>query len=260
MAEHVQGVPEKPAVVVAVPSPVRVRVGIMALAGTAVGAVGLAGRKVLPVWRGVGNDRRAVPGQGEVLRVNQPEFHGGEDGEQGEDFLQGGFWVVRGGLAAQDVVHDGSRGAGLAGILDELPVGTDDLVRLFAVLAVLPGGEEAVAGVAFPRGEPEAVHEVVIRAERGKPAGGFEAAKNRQGNVVRKDFANPRGEAGPGLCLVEKQDEEDERAKDLRLVFGGPSPGGIMVGEVVLDKVEVKAHQLLSLLAVKVEVVTRVVS
>lgn len=76
MAEHVQGVPEKPAIVVAVPSPVRFWVGIMALVGVSERAVGIAGRKVASILRGVRGDRRAVTGQGEVFGVNQPGPHG----------------------------------------------------------------------------------------------------------------------------------------------------------------------------------------
>lgn len=92
-----------------------------------------------------------------------------------------------------------------------------------AVLPIFPGGKEAGAGVALPLGQPEAVHEVVIRPERRKLVGGLEATKDRQGNVIRENLPHPRGEAGLGLGSVKKQDEEDERAENLCLVYGRPS-------------------------------------
>lgn len=111
-------------------------------------------------------------------------------------------------------------------------------------------------GVALPRSQPEAVHEVVIRSERQKPIGGVEATKDSQRNVIRENLSHLRNEDG----FVKKQDEEDERAENLCLVYVRPSFGGIIPGDVVPDGVEVEAQWFLSFLIVNVKVVTGVVT
>ena len=87
-AEHVKGMPEVPCFVIAVPAPFSIGVGIMAGTAGAVRAGTAAGRK-MPAERGrMGNHSGAVPGEGKVLRANQPKAGRRQYGKDGKDYLE----------------------------------------------------------------------------------------------------------------------------------------------------------------------------
>ena len=130
------GMPEVPCFVIAVPAPFSIGVGIMAGTAGAVRAGTAAGRK-MPAERGrMGNYSGAVPGEGKVLRVNQPKAGRRQYGKDGKDYLECGFWIASGRLTVQDIIYDvpgGNRAGALR--LRQFSIGANQFFGFFAVSA-----------------------------------------------------------------------------------------------------------------------------
>lgn len=97
---------------------------------------------------------------------------------------------------------------------------------------VLPAGPLVGFGLS-----PEPVHEVKIRAQRGKGIRG--AADERGEEAVRPELFNPGGKAVEAL-----QGHEDKGTDDLHLVFSWPSERGIESGKVTHYRVQVQQAEL----------------
>ena len=144
----------------------------------------------MPTVRGgMGNHSGAVPGEGKVLRVNQPKADRRQYGKYGKDFLECGFWIVSGRLSVQDIICDIPAG-NRAGVLRflQFSIGANQFFWFFAVSACR---KKRRAGIQVPRAHPEAVHEIIIRAEGRQFIQRGAANKNSQGNGVGKDFTYP---------------------------------------------------------------------
>lgn len=220
-AEHIESVTEIPVFVVTVPSPFCIRSGIMAATGVPVGAGKSAGGKMLAVRGGMRDQCSAIAGEGKVLRINEAEADGREDVEEEKDPLESCFGIIRGRHAVHDTGNDvfcGDRG-GVIG-LNQFAVRAD---HLFGFLPVFASREEGGTGISIPWPEPEAVHKVIVGAKWRKFFQGRAPNEKGKGNRVWKNLCNPRGKACPGLRPVEEQDEKNEGAQDLGLVFGGPA-------------------------------------
>ena len=94
--EHIKCMSEIPALVVAVPAPARVRVGIVAPTAIAESAGGWAGGKVPPIRGCMGGDCSAIAGDSEAFGVDQSKLHGGEQCKEEEELLEGSFRIVTG--------------------------------------------------------------------------------------------------------------------------------------------------------------------
>lgn len=196
----------------------------------------------MPAIRGgMRNNRCAVTGQSKVFYIDQTEAGGREHGKQGKEHLQGCFGIVRSRESGHDVRYDIPAGNSTA--IFQLAVTAERFVRLFTVPAFW---EEGVSGITISRGQPEAVHEIIIGAKRRKFFRAGTANKDGKGNGIRKDVPYPCREAGLSRCLVKKQDEEDKGAQDLRLVFCRTSPGRIKGQDIFQNGIQIKIEKFLA--------------
>lgn len=188
-AEHIEGVSEIPVLVVTVPSPFRVRVGIMASAIVSVGTGKIAGGKMPAVRGGMRDQCSAVPGEGKGSRINEAKAYGREDGEDEKEPLKSFLGIIRGGSAVHNIGDDVISGdwGGVLGF-NQLAVRSDHLFRLLTIFA---SGEEGGTGIPIPRPHPEAVHKVIVGAERRKFFQGRASNEDGKGNRVRKNLGNP---------------------------------------------------------------------
>ncbi len=180
---------EVPVFLVAVPSPSGIGVGIMTAAVVPVWAGMCTGGKVFPIRRRMGDHGRTITGNGKASRTEQAKAQGREYGKDRKDFLQGRFGVWGGGLPFHDRVNNilSSDGRGVFGF-DEFAIGTD---HLFWFLPVFADGEQGGAGINIPRCEPEAVHKIIVRAERRQVIGGRAAGEDGKGNGIGEDIIDP---------------------------------------------------------------------
>lgn len=188
-AEHIQRMPEIPCVVVTVPSPFGIRVGVVAGTAVAVRAGGAAGREVPAEGGGMGNYSGAITGYGKVSRINQAELHGREDCKEGKDLLQGCFRIVRGRFAIVNIVHNVPGGdSAWVFRFHKFAISTDFLFRF---LPVFSGREQRGSGIGIPGGQPETVHKVIVRAKRWQFFGGSTANEDGQGNGFGEYIPDP---------------------------------------------------------------------
>ena len=102
----------------------------------------------MPTVRGgMGNHSGAVPGEGKVLRVNQPKADRRQYGKYGKDFLECGFWIVSGRLSVQDIIYDA------LAVTVQGPCGSASFpsapISFFGFLPFLPAGRSAVREYRF---------------------------------------------------------------------------------------------------------------
>lgn len=115
------------------------------------------------------------------------------------------------------------------------------LVRLFGIPGsrkeLLPG-IEAVVGI-----EPEAVHEVKVRAKR---RNGVWCTANKSGKdtVIKKPFC-PEGKGRWSEAHGKHKEEKDKRTQELRLVFSRPAGMGIKGKEKIHGLIGIKEPELL---------------
>ncbi len=238
--EHIKGMPEIPAFIVAVPAPSRVRVGIVAPAAIAERAGAQAGSRVVPIRGDMGRDCSTIAGDSEACGVNQPTLHGREDGKEEKELLEGSFRIITGRRAVHNPFYDISCGEGRIIVLNKFAVGPDDLVRFPGIPA---GRKEAGTGIDIPGSQPEAVHEIVIGAKGRQLVGGSTADQNSKGYGAGKGFPYPCSEAGPGGSAVKEQDKKDEGTQDLRLIFSGTPGSGIKAGDEIRDGIKVESQE-----------------
>lgn len=94
-AEHVKRMPEIKDLFVAVPAPVRVRVGEMAFAGTMTDAAFCTFADLMPIRGGVGMDTGAVAGNGNAVCGDKPVFKGRDEGGTPKNLLKPFFIMER---------------------------------------------------------------------------------------------------------------------------------------------------------------------
>ena len=97
---------------------------------------------------------------------------------------------------------------------------------------VLPAGFLGIYGL-----WPEPVHEVEIRAQRGK--GIRSTANEHREQAVCGKFLNPGSQAGDT-----KHNHEDKGTDDLDLIFSRPSSFGIENGKICHNRIEIQETQL----------------
>lgn len=188
-AEHIKCMAEVPVLVVRVPPPFCIRIGIMAWAAVAEGAGRPAGGKMPSERGGMGDQSSAIAGECKGSRINKPHPNGREDSEEEKDPLESRLWVWGSRTSIHDITDDvigGNRG-GVLGFY-QLAVRTNDFFRL---LSIFGGRKERGTGVEIPGPQPETVHKVIVRAKWRKFIQGRAADEECQGNRVRKDFGNP---------------------------------------------------------------------
>ncbi len=94
-AEHVEGVPKIKGIEVAVPAPVRIRVGEMAFTGTVGNAMFRTFADLVPVRGGMGMDTGAVAGKGDAVLWDKPVPQGREERGKAEELLEPFFIMER---------------------------------------------------------------------------------------------------------------------------------------------------------------------
>ncbi len=206
----------------------------MAFTGTARDALFRTAADPMPIRGSVGMDAGAVAGKRDAVLGDKPVLKGGEEGSKAEDLLEpflimeGEFRVVQG--VSRQLIRDAGMLIGkllpFAGLFGRLSI------FIFRE-KVLPAGPLGGFGL-----RPEPVHEVKIRAQRGKGIRG--TADERGEEAVRCEFYNPGGKAGEAL-----QGHEDKGTDDLHLVFGGPSDRGIESGKISHYRIQVQQAELI---------------
>lgn len=188
-AEHIERMSEIPSLLVTIPPPFGIRIGVMTGTAAAVRACRAAGGKVLAEGRGMGNHGGTITRQGEVGSVDQTELYGWEDCKDGKDLLQRLLRVLRGGLPVHDIAYDipGGNGTRVFRFM-QFPIGTDYLFRLLPVFA---GGKQGCSGINVPRSQPETIHKVIVRTEGREFFGGGTANEDGQGNGLGKHIPDP---------------------------------------------------------------------
>ena len=205
----------------------------MAFTGTAWDALLGAAADLMPIRGSVGMDAGAVAGKCDAVLWDKPVLKGGEEGSKAEDLLEpflimeGEFRVVQG--VSRQLIRDAGMLIGklfpFAGLFGRLSI------FIFGK-KVLPAGPLGGFGL-----RPEPVHEVKIRAQRGKGIRG--RADERGEEAVRSEYFHPGGKAGEAL-----QGHEDKGTDDLHLVFSGPSDRGIESGKVSHYRIQVQQADL----------------
>ncbi len=205
----------------------------MAFTGTAWDALLGAAADLMPIRGSVGMDAGAVAGKCDAVLWDKPVLKGGEEGGKAEDLLEpflimeGEFRVVQG--VSRQLIRDAGMLIGklfpFAGLFGRLSI------FIFGK-KVLPAGPLGGFGL-----RPEPVHEVKIRAQRGKGIRG--RADERGEEAVRSEYFHPGGKAGEAL-----QGHEDKGTDDLHLVFSGPSDRGIESGKVSHYRIQVQQADL----------------
>lgn len=163
-AEHAEGMSKIKDFLITVPAPVGVRIGEMAFTGTARDPLFRAVTDLTPIRGGVGMDAGAVAGKRDAVLRDKPVLKEGQDGGEAEDLLEP-FFIMEGELRmVQGVSSHLIRDAGML-IGKFLPFS-----GLFGGLSIfIPGKKVIPAGPLRAFGlRPEPVHEVKIRAQRGK--------------------------------------------------------------------------------------------
>ncbi len=189
VAEHIQCMPEIPGIVVAVPTPFSIGVGVVPGTFAAVRAGAAAGREMPAERGGMGNHGCAIAGQGKVRGINQAEPDGREDCKDRENLLQCLFRVIRGGFPIHDISNDipGGKCIWVFRLL-QFSIGAD---YLFGFLAVFAGGKQEGSGIGIPRSQPETVHKVIIGSEGRKFLDGSTANEEGEGNGIGKHIPDP---------------------------------------------------------------------
>lgn len=151
-------------------------------------AVPAAGVKMPAVRGGMGNHSGAVTGEGKVCASISPRRTDGSTAR-----MEKIFWSAACGLSAAgfpsrisfaislQVTVQGSCGSSS---FPSAPIS-------FLFCSVSACRKKRRAGIQVPRAHPEAVHEIIIRAEGRQFIQRGAANKNSQGNGVGKDFTYP---------------------------------------------------------------------
>ena len=184
-AEHIKGMAEIKNFLVAVPSPVSIRVREMAPAGAVCHSVFQTVTDFMSVRGGMGMDTGAVAGKGEAVRGEKPVFQGGDEGGKTEELLEPLF-IMEGKLPmGQGVSGNGFRDAGM--FIRKLL----SFTGFFGRLSVLVGREKILpAGFLGRLGLwPEPIHEVKIGPKWRQGSG---SAANKNGKkAVRPELFGP---------------------------------------------------------------------
>ena len=206
----------------------------MAFTGTARDALFRTAADPMPIRGSVGMDAGAVAGKRDAVLGDKPVLKGGEEGSRAEDLLEpflimeGEFRVVQG--ISRQLIRDAGMLIGklfpFAGLFGRLSI-------FIFWEKVLPAGPPGGFGL-----RPEPVHEVKIRARRGK---GIRGTADEHGEeAVRCEFYNPGGKAGEA-----QQGHEDKGTDNLHLVFGRPSDRGIESRKVSHYRIQVQQAELI---------------
>lgn len=231
-AEHVKGMAKIKDFLVAVPSPVGIRVREMAHAGAVCYPVIQTVTDLMPVRGGMGMDTGAVTGEGETVFWDKPILEGREDCSKPEELLEPVLIMEGKPLMGQGVSGDGIGDAGMS--IRELLSFTWFFGWLFVPVCrekILPAGFLGSLGLC-----PEPVHEVKIRPKWGQGTGS--AANEDSKEAVSLEFSDPGGKA----CNAEHH-HKDKGTQDLGLVFGRASQVWIEPGKVCHDGIQVQQFQ-----------------
>lgn len=231
-AEEIEGMTKIKGTLIAVPAPVGIGVGEMALtraAGdTAVGAVA----DFTAIRGSMGMDAGAVAGKGEPIRRNETVAKGRKQSGKAEDVLKT-FFKMEGEIFPGESVS--GQGVGNAGMgIGKLLTFARGLGRLCVLVL-----REEVRSAGFLRGfglSPEPIDQVKVRAKGRKGIGGTANEQGKQG-IGLKPF-DPEGKAG-----AMEQSHKDKGAKDLRLVLSGSAGVGIEGRKIVHDGIEIEQAQ-----------------
>ena len=228
-AEHIKGMSEIKDFLVAVPSPVRIRVREMAAAGAVRGSVFQTAAGLMSVRGGMGMDTGAVTGKGQAVFWDEPILEGRKDCSKPEELLEPVLIMEGELLMGQGVSSDGFGNAGML-IRKLLP-----LARFFGRLFVPVSREKVLpAGpLQIPWLCPEPVHEVKIRPKGRQGTGSAADEDGKQ--AVGPELSDPGGKARKA-----EHHHKDKGTQDLGLVPGWASQVGIEPGKVSHDGIQVQ--------------------
>lgn len=231
--EHIKRMPKIEGLLVAVPSPVGIRIGEMAFTGTMEDRVFRAFADFMPIRGCVGMDTGAIAREGDTICRDKSVFQRRKDRGEAENLLEP-FFIMEGEFLMPQCVR--GHGVRNAGMLIWKFLAFAGFFRRFAVLVfrkkVFPAGFLEGFGLG-----PEPVHEVEIRSKRRKGFGSTSYECGKQ--AVRSEFFDPCSEAGTA-----EHYHQDKGTDDLNLVFSRPAGIGIETGKVSHNRVEVQKTQL----------------
>lgn len=116
--------------------------------------------------------------------------------------------------------------------------------KLFRFFRIPGGRKELPAGIECGvRTEPEAVHEIKVRAEGREGMG--RAADEGGKDAVILEPVHPKCKGRRGEAHREQKEEKDKREQDLGLVFGRPASMGIKGQEDFHSLIGIKEAELL---------------
>lgn len=76
----------------------------MAWTGTVIYAVFGTFTDPVPTWAGMRMDTGTITGYREIVRVNKPQFHGRDNGSNGEELLKG-FFIIKGEIPVSQGIN-----------------------------------------------------------------------------------------------------------------------------------------------------------
>ena len=210
----------------AVPSPLRIRIRVMAHAAD--GFLRIFRMLWFPA-KGIRMDRHSspIPGNREVFFWDEPIFEGRQDGGQIKNILEGILVAVRKRYPIEDRFRQVLCGILIRLGFDQFAVSAQFLLWF---LSILPPGKKRGTGILLllPGAAPKPVHKIVTGAEGRKGIHAGASNERKQHAILWQDLFHPVSQARFGIGAIEEHCEQEKRTQDLSLVLSRPSGAGVV--------------------------------